>query len=257
MARLALDDAAWSSSWRSRSTAEKAILALGLLAVAATSPAPVVSLCVLAVAMSAALLAARVPVRTYALALVGPAAFVALGALVIALHIGTVPDDAVWSWGPLSTTRESLALAGSVTTRSIAAFSALLLLAMTTPMSDILAGLRRLRVPEVLIDIAGLIYRMLFSLLGAAATILEAQRGRLGYSSGPASRRSLGALGGAVLAQSWSRARRLEAGLAGRGYCGSLRTLSTARPVSVPFVSAALLVVAALAALSVATVVAA
>ena len=37
--RLALDDTAWSGAWRTRSTAEKSLLAVGLLLVAATSSA--------------------------------------------------------------------------------------------------------------------------------------------------------------------------------------------------------------------------
>lgn len=251
MARLALDDAAWSSHWRGRSTAEKALLSIGLLLVAVTSPAPWVSLLILGTAMTIAIALARVPARGYLLALLAPASFVIIGSAVIAVHIGTPPPDAVWSWGPFSTTPQSLLLAAQVTTRSMAAFSALLLLASTTPMSDILSGLRRLRVPEVLIDIASLIYRLLFALLGAASTIMEAQRARLGYSSGRAARRSVGALGGAVLMQAWGRARRLEEGLAGRGYTGSLRTLSAARPVSVWFVVAAVILLAALVTVSV------
>lgn len=251
MARLVLDDTAWNSSWRTRSTAEKALLSLGLLVLAVTSPGPLVSLLLLGVSMAIALVFARVPVRGYLLALAGPASFVLLGALVIAVHLGRTPVDAVWSWGPISATRDSLSLAAQVTARSVAAFSALLLLASTTPMTDVLSGLRRCRVPEVLIDIAGLIYRMLFSLLGAASAIMEAQRSRLGYASGRAARRSIGALGGAVLLQAWNRAHRLEAGLAGRGYSGSLRTLGAARPVSIPFVIASCLVLTTLAAASI------
>lgn len=226
------------------------MLSLGLLLVATTSSGPLVSLAVLTVAVLVALLAARVPPRTYLFALLAPAGFVLLSAVVIAVHLGDVPG-ARWSWGPFAVTDASLRAAVDVAVRSIASFSAVLLLAMTTPMSDVLTGLRRLRVPEVLIDIAGLIYRMLFSLLGSATAIMEAQRARLGYASGRAARRSLGGLAGAVLTQAWNRARRLEAGLAGRGYDGLLRTLSVARPVSVPFVVLSVLVVAALAAASI------
>ncbi|WP_153503936.1 cobalt ECF transporter T component CbiQ [Cumulibacter manganitolerans] len=255
MSRLALDDTAWNSRWRTRSTGEKALLSLGLLALAVTSPDPRTSLLVLGVAMTVALAFARVPVRGYLLGLLGPASFVLLGSVVIAVHLGTVPRDAVWAWGPLSATHQSLLLAARVTARSLAAFAALLLLASTTPMTDVLAGLRRCRVPEVLIDIAGLVYRMLFSLLGATAAIMEAQRARLGYSTGRAARRSVGSLGGAVLVQAWNRAHRLEAGLAGRGYSGSLRTLGAARPVSAPFVGWTLAMLLVLAAASIASAV--
>lgn len=251
MARPALDDAAWASRWRHRSTLEKAVLSLGLLAVAVASPGWVMSLVILAVCVVIALVWARVPARGYLIALLAPVSFVLIGAAAIAVHIGSAPDDAVWAWGPFSATADSLLRAATVSARSIAAFSAMLLLAATTPVSDVLAGLRRIRVPEVLIDIAGLMYRMLFALLSASSAIREAQAARLGYSSGLTARRSFGMLGGAVLMQAWNRARRLEAGLAGRGYTGSLRTLAAPHPVSIPFIAASVLVVVALAAASV------
>lgn len=232
------------------------MLSLGLLSVAVTSPSGRISAVVLGVCAAVALIAARVPLRPYVLALLGPTVFLLIGASVIAVHIGTAPPDAVWAWGPFSATRASLLLALTVSLRSIAAFAALLLLAMTTPLSDVLTGLRRLRVPDILIDIAGLTYRMLFSLLGSASAIMEAQRSRLGYSSGPAARRSVGGLASAVLIQAWTRAQRLEAGLAGRGYTGSLRTISPVRTVSPAFLTAACLLIAALATLSILTVLA-
>lgn len=250
MARLALDDAAWNSRWRTRSTAEKSLLSLGLLLVAVTATGPLVSLVVLAVSAVIALGWARVPVRGYAVALLAPAFFVLPGTLVVAIHLGPAASNAAWSSGPFWATRESLLLAGTVAMRSVAAFSALLLLAATTPMTDVLSGLRRVRAPEVLVDIAGLIYRMLFSLLDAVSAIMEAQRARLGYSSGRAARRSMGRLGGAVMLQAWRRAQRLEAGLAGRGYTGSLLTLRESRPVSTPFVLTSVGIVGVLAAVS-------
>ena len=256
MGRPALDDAAWASRWRNRSTLEKAVLSLGLLGVAVASPGAVMSLVTLVVCVVIALAWARVPARGYLLAVLAPTSFVLMGAVVIAVSIGAVGADPLWAWGPLSVTEDSLRQATTVSLRSVAALSAMLLLAATTPMSDLLTGLRRARVPEVLVDIAGLVYRMLFALLAAATTIRSAQAARLGYSSGRAARRSIGMLGGANADQVWHRARRLEAGLEGRGYTGSLRTLSAPRPVSVPFLVAAVLVVALLAAGSIASVIA-
>lgn len=248
MARLALDEAAWTNAWRGRSAAEKSVLALGLLVVAVTASRPVVAMTVLAVAVVVALVGARVPARTYLKAVAAPIAFVALGAVSVAVTIGAgTPSAALWSLGPVSVTPATLARAVEVSTRSFAAMAALMLLATTTPVSDLLTGLRRLRVPEAIIDIAALIYRMLFTLLDAVASIREAQAARLGYASGRSARHSLGHLGAAVLRQAWSRARRLEDGLAGRGYTTSLRTLAVQRPVSVPFVlaSSALVVILA------------
>ena len=223
MARFALDEAAWSGPWRLRSTGEKALLSLGLLTVAATSRSLWVSLVVLAVAVSTALFAARVPKRTYALAVVGPMTFVAVGAIPIALTFGGQPTDVLASLGPVSLTSTGLYAAEAV----------------AVPL------------PEVLVDIAGLVYRMLFTLMDSVLAVREAQAARLGFVDGRTARRSMGLMAGSVLGRAWQRSRRLEEGLRGRGYAGSLRTLPRETVVSVPFMAVSGLIVTALAATSI------
>lgn len=66
----------------------------------------------------------------------------------------------------------------------------------------------------------------------------------MGFRTRRTTFRSLAAQGSAVFVRAFDRARRLEAGLASRGYDGSLRVRVPARTVSPAFVaaSAALLV---------------
>lgn len=251
MARFALDEAAWSGPWRQRSTAEKAVLSMGLLGVAATSRSMWVSLLVLGAAVGCALLAARVPLRTYAVAVLAPASFVVLGAIPIALTFGGSPTGLLAQLGPVAVTADGLMSAGQVALRSTAAMAAMTLLAATTPMVDLLGGLRRLRVPEALVDIAGLVYRMLFTLMDSVLAVREAQAARLGFVDGRTARRSMGLMGGSILGRAWQRSRRLEEGLRGRGYAGSLRTLPRETTVSIPFVTASGVLVVTLAATSV------
>lgn len=243
--RLTLDDAAWSSPWRTRSTLEKSVLCLGLLLVAATTTSVLVAGLVGACAIGLALLA-RVPAGVWLRAMAGPALFVALGTLTIAVTLG--PGDLL-SWGPVGVDEGGAQRAALVAARALAATSATVLLAATTPMLDLLAGLRRARVPEVAVDVAAVTYRMVFALLDSASAVRSAQSGRLGYASGRAARRSVGLLAACVLVGAWERARRLEEGLAGRGGAGSV-PLVPARAVSTPFVLVAGTLVVGLAALS-------
>jgi len=243
--RLTLDDAAWSSPWRTRSTLEKSLLCLGLLLVAATTTSLVVAglVGVCAVGLAAV---ARVPARVWCHAMAGPAVFIAIGAVTIAVTFGG--GDLV-RWGPVGVDEGSASRALLVVTRALAATSATVLLAATTPMVDLLAGLRRARVPEVAVDVAAVTYRMIFALLDAASAIRAAQAGRLGYASGRAARRSVGQLCAAVLVAAWDKARRLEDGLAGRGGVAAV-PLVPPRAVSTPFVLAAGALVVGLAGLS-------
>lgn len=255
MAHLAIDDAAWTNRWRQRSTFEKALLASGLLAVAITIRQPLVGVAVMAVSVTAALVGARVPVAVYARALLAPLVFILIGVGSIAISLGDAAvvargTELLISFGPVHITEASLIRAIDTSVRSFAAMSALVLLATTTPVIDLLRGLRRLRVPDALIDIAALTYRMLFSLLDAQHAIRETQAARLGYSSGTNARRSIGLLAAGVFRRAWVRSRRLEAGLLGRGYEGTLSTVTRPRPVSGQFIAGALLVIFFLAVLS-------
>jgi cobalt/nickel transport system permease protein len=158
-----------------------------------------------------------------------------------------LPADRAAALGPVTVTHSGLARASLVGARSLAGTAAVLLLATTTPLPCLVGGLRRLRVPEAVVDIAVVMYRLIFALLDAVAAIREAQAARLGYASARSARQSIGVLAAAVLRRAWDRSRRLEEGLAGRGFGGSLRTLSGARPVSAPFVAASLVLVGGLA----------
>ncbi len=89
-----------------------------------------------------------------------------------------------------------------------------------------------------------MIYRLLFLLLDTIAGVREAQAGRLGFRTWRTTYRSVAGQSGAVFVGSFDRARRLEQGLALRGYTGSLRVQVEARPVSWRFLAVTAVVLA-------------
>ncbi len=128
----------------------------------------------------------------------------------------------------------------------------MLLLATTTPMSDLLPALRGLRVPAAVVEVAAVTYRLLFVLLASLRTVREAQTARLGYSTPARGWRSSGALAAAVLTRSWDRARRMQEGLAGRGMETGLRMLPEVLPSSRAFLAASVAGLAAIVAVGLA-----
>lgn len=244
MAGLAIDDAAWSSRWRDRSLLDKSVVSLGLVLAALLLPPWPGSVLVAATAIGLALWGSRTPPRLLLRALSVPLVFIVVGAASVAITIAVEPN---WSIG---VTDESLSRAAGVAGHALAGTLAVLLLALTTPMVDILAGLGRLRVPGPCIEVVAVMYRMLFILLDTTRAIHASQNARLGYSTASRSLRSAGALCSAVLLHAWGRARRLEQGLAGRGYVDSLPTAYAPAKSSPMFLCSTVLGLAALVAVS-------
>ncbi len=238
---LALDHAAWSSPWRVRSVRDKAALSLGLLLVAVSLPSYPAGVAVVVVSLVLLL----GPIRV-GWARLGRVLWIPLVSILVG--VATVAVSTSWDAGlRIQFTADGVRTAGQLGVRALAATLAMLTLACSTPMVDLLSGLRRARVPDPLIEIASLVYRFTFGLLESVGSIHEAQQARLGYATRSAAMRSASLAVAVLFLRSWDRARRLETGLAGRGYEDAMRTLEPERRRSTPFLlsSASLLLVLA------------
>lgn len=239
---LAIDAAAWASPWRRRRVRDKAVLSLGLVACAITMPWQV-GVAAGAIALTVMLGPARVPADLLFRSLRAPLVFVLIGAATIAVSIGGTGGVTSRFF---AVTPDSLSMAGHALVRGTAGFLSVFVLAATTPMVDVLASMRRLRIPDALLDIAGVTYRLLFVFMESVHAITAAQTARLGYATRRAAMRSAAGAIGAVLVRAWSRSSRLEAGLAGRGFEDALVTLDPPREGSARFLAASVAVLVAL-----------
>lgn len=212
---MRIDAAAHASRWRGVTPSAKALFALGGAAAAWTAHRPGTLALIAAVLVLVALLGARVPLRSYLAAALAPLGFLLLSCLAMLV---TPVTDAAGSWSgtpPAEVARVAL--------RSLAMLAALLGLVTSTPLPDLLALLRRLRAPELLLDLMALCYRMLFVLRQAWDEGVTAQRARLGHAGWRQAWRSTGLLAGRMAVQVWERAAALQAAADARGYDGRLR----------------------------------
>lgn len=247
----ALDTAAWSSRWRARATGEKVLLSLGMVLCAAVLPSWPVAPVVVTVSVALMLGPAGVPPRTVLGALAGVWSFLALGAVPLAVVVDPGADAAgvLARCGGLAVTGGSAAAAASTTGHAVAGTAAMLVLATTTPMTRLLRWTQRRGVPAGVVEVADLTYRFVALLLDTASAVHQAQDARLGYRTRGAMLRSSSQLAATVLARAWARARRLQDGLEGRGYTGSLLVLDDPEPWSPRFVALTVLLLAGLVAL--------
>lgn len=251
MSITSLDDAAWDSPWRRRRVGEKAALSLGLVLVALCTPSMEHSsllpglagaavwpgpLLVAVVSVVVILGPARISPRVLSLAMSAPLVFLALGGVSVLVSLGASPSGRVW-WtaGPVSIGPASAAQAASLVEHGVGGALAVMVLAMTTPMVDLLTAMRVWRIPDALLEIASLTYRLIFVLLDTVVATSQAQRCRLGDT--PAGRfggwrrrlDNTASLMGSVALRSWNRATRLNEGMVNRGYESALVTLPVAR----------------------------
>ncbi|WP_394277608.1 cobalt ECF transporter T component CbiQ [Luteococcus sp.] len=244
-----IDDAAWTSPWRRRPVGTKMALSLALVLTALVGPVwPTVPLVALT---SLALLLGPARIRASALArvLAAPLLFIASGAVTVAVGLGAPPTSTtvLWRWGLVSVSRESLTQSVGLLGHGIAGTLALMVLATTTPMVDLVTWARRCRVPDPLLEVASLVYRLCWVLLATVEAMHEAQQARLGGCA-PLRRRlrTTGETIGQVMVRSWDHARRLEDGMAGRGYEDSLTTLAVEPARTRPFTAAVTVLLAVL-----------
>ncbi|MFJ9054983.1 cobalt ECF transporter T component CbiQ [Streptomyces sp. NBC_00111] len=240
---LPIDAAAHSSRWRRRHPVDKAVLGLGLTVLAISLPPWPGAVLVLVTAVSVLLGPAGVSARHLWRAYRVPLGFCVTGAATLLVQVGG-PEGLVGlaDGGPVR--------AGELLLRTSAASLGVLLFAFTTPMSDLLPRLVGAGVPAAVVDVALVTYRMSFLLLDSMRRIREAQAARLGHTTRAAAWRSLAGLGATAFIRAFDRAARLQSGLAGRGYDGTLRVLVPEARVSARFTAASVVLLAALAALT-------
>lgn len=215
------------SPWRHVAPSAKGIFTLSGLSAAFLAGTPSTAAAVALVFALLTLTVARLEWRSYLLILAPGLFFLALSAFSIALSL---------SWGnswrdvSFSFPAEQLTHAALVCTRSLASLCTLLFLALTTPIGDLMALLRRLHTPELLIDIMVLGYRSLFVFAQVVSATRTAQVARLGYITAHRSLHSLGALIAHTTLQLWQRAGQLHIAAQARSGGGALRFADQAFP---------------------------
>lgn len=220
------DDAAWVSPWRHRAVGDKVLLSVGLVLVALVTPAWPTSILIIVVVMALMLGPGRLHPKMVAISALAPATFLLIGGIPLAIELGSNPvGTVIGSLGPIHITKEGLIKAADVAAHGVSGAMALMLLASTTPMVDLVSSMRKVGIPAPAVDIAMLMYQMIFGLGGTVVKIGEAQAARLGHSTWKRTMHSSAALIGTAFVRSMDSAMRKSEGLAGRGYVNDLTTL--------------------------------
>lgn len=229
-----LEDVAQANGLREVNSWLKLAAGLGAIILCLLSTGYAAPLFIALILSAAVLFLARIDIRTYAGLFFVPLWFALMSTAVIILISGG--EHVFWNWDPLpffqlSVTRESINTGFFIFCRVIGGTSGLLFIALTTPMTDLFVVMRKIRVPDFVIDLAMIIYRTIFFLMDQVRQIHRAQVMRLGYSGWKESIRTFAMLCGAGFIAAWDAGDDLIRAMDARCYDGRFALLGENHPV--------------------------
>jgi len=225
-----LNDIAFTNHWRHRNPWEKVLFGGGFLVVALLIPPMPGAILITLIVSAAAIAGARIPLSSWLTVLSIPVSFAILTAVGILVQIGASPGS------PVGLDWNSLPLALGLLLRSTAAICCLAFIGWTTPLMELIPVFGRLGIPNVLIDLALMIYHFLFVTATTLKEMRRAQSWRLGRADYRSRMRALSMLASGLFIRCIDRFRRLENGIESRGYEGRLWVLSPEHGASFAFI---------------------
>ncbi len=227
-----IDCFAYSNKIRHVHPMEKFIFAIGTMVICLIANSIPVNLIALGMMFAATVGWARIPVKVYLKLLSLPLGFILLGIVTVIVsfsYYGDLGYNMLYSAkvGAIAfgIKGQDLLLGITIFSKSMATVSCLYFLSLSTPMVELIAVLRRLKVPMIMIDLMGLIYRFIFVLLETADKIKISQSSRLGYKNFKTSIDSLSQLTSNMFVKSMHKSNMLYTALTARGYTGDLSVL--------------------------------
>jgi cobalt/nickel transport system permease protein len=196
--------------------------------VLATGRYRVAVLAIWAVWPFAILVIARIPLGFVLRHIAGVAPFAAVAAFSCPYYNRAPVEVAFGPWR-FETTYGWLQFA-NIMAKFTVTMGALMAVICTTKFADLLAGLRRMHVPAVLVNQLGFLYRYIFVLVDKAHHIMRARLGRtLRYLGLKREAAVAGAMIGTLLVTSIETSERVLMAMQARGFDGRMRTMSRPR----------------------------
>ncbi|MEL7656026.1 MAG: cobalt ECF transporter T component CbiQ [Bacillota bacterium] len=228
-----IDKLAYSSKLRYKSPAIKASFAIGNLLICVGARSFIISLITLAVMGGLTVLSSKISVLRYLKLMFIPFGFMVLSTIAIVINITDRPMDLFSiSFGSkyLAVSYNSLTEGMKLIAVSLASVSCLYFLTLSTSMLDLLALLRRLHCPKIMIELMMLIYRYIFVILDMASAITTSQNCRLGNKDFMTELRSTGQMLAVLLVRSLKKSSLLFDSMESRCYDGDIRVLNEYYP---------------------------
>ena len=229
---LSIDEISRNSGLSDKNSALKIAASMTMIVLCVVSKNPVTGFSILAISGALLILMGKIEFSTYIRFLSVPMAFIFIGGLAIALNYSKSPMDIgnvkVFS-GYLGIGMKSQMQARLVVAKSFGAVSSLYIMSLTTPMSEIIRCLKKVRVPAIVIDLMYLIYRCIFIIYGMHMTMKTAAKSRMGYSGYRRSIKTTAMIYSNLLMRSYMASSRMFDAMMSRCYMGEINFLQNGK----------------------------
>ena len=179
-----------------------------------------------------------------------PIVFLLFGSAAIAVGFSWNPVGQynlnVFGWFYIYCSQASLWKASGLIFKALGAVSALYMMTLTTPLSELIVVLRKAHIPKVIIELMNMIYRYIFIMLDTHSRMKNSAKARLGYVDFKTSCYSFGQVASNLLIVSLKRGTDYYNALESRCYNGDLQFLEEEKPIRKNQVAGAAVVVALL-----------
>ena len=220
-----LDSYAHYNDLKDMNTFFKVIFAITTMLVSLISTSPVVPVLIALFISFLIVFQAKIPWKFYLKFLSVPFLFGLITFIFMSLFFGVgahILDLGIFN---LAITEDGFNLGLLTFSRVLAGFTCMSFLALTIPMTELFSELERLKIPQIVMELAMLMYRYIFIFLDEGLNMYHAQETRLGYSSLKKSFKSMGMLGSNLFIRTWVKGEQAHIAMESRCYNGSLKTL--------------------------------
>ncbi|MDO4555050.1 MAG: cobalt ECF transporter T component CbiQ [Lachnospiraceae bacterium] len=244
---FSIDVYAYASGLRRVNPVFKVLFAVFVLILTIGLDDPFVSLFVILTMAVLSIWKGKVDVRGYCSLMTIPIAFMIFGSVAIAAGFSRQPlgdYNLSLHFFYLYATKSSILKALFLILKAFGAVSAMFMLTLSTPASEIISALQRLHVPQMIVELMNMIYRYIFIMMDTQRKMKNSAQSRLGYCDFKTSCLSFGGIASNLFIVSLKKANAYYDAMESRCYDGELRFLEEEKKVeTIEVLSAAIYLV--------------
>lgn len=229
---ISIDFYAYTSKIKNWNSSFKMIFSMTVIAVCILLDNPYVSVSVILGMSYLTIIKGGLSLRDYLSVLMIPIVFILISIFTISVDISRNPIgeyNLYLGFGYVFTSKEMLTKGLFLLLKILGAISALQMMSLSTPSSDIIYVLRKAHVPKLIIELMNMIYRYIFILMDVSSKMKNSAEARLGYCDIKTSYYTFGRIGSNMLIVSFKKANAYYDAMEARCYDGELIFLEEER----------------------------